>query len=463
MQKLFLLCLLFPFIAQAQPSAFFETVYGFDDPDFTRGIVQYSDSSLFVAGFTNHPVTGKTDIKLYKLSKNGTLIWVKTFGDSTRDENAQGLLITADENLLIWGEQENSFGNLEGLLMKTDTSGNLLAVVYSTGTLGNITYKSARELQNGNIAAAGFSTGTNNSNDFFVCLFNSSLVQIGQYFSGNAGNDYCQSIAALPDSGFAVAGDTYNQNNYDIWLARFDKNGNLIWSNTYGDTLQNGSQSLIYTSDGHLLLCGETEIAYLSPFNFFLQKFDLDGNALWRSTFGGSGADAAFSVCETWNGFIGTGYSNSYVPGPISVVVFRTDSAGNLLWAHEYGGNGIDIGYQIIPSFDNGYYITGNSDLSANTQCYLLHTDEAGWTSVNNQFTPEFCNVFPNPTSGEIHVVYPSMHKIEVFDMFGSVCLTEEFTEQDYKILMPDLKQGAYLVRIYSKDVCVTRKIILAR
>lgn len=454
---------LFAVIAHAQTVPFFEQTYGTEAPDFTRGAVMHN-SSIYTAGFFNTPNGGSTDISVYRLTTSGVVFDTIVFARPQYDDNAQHIIAINNNTLAICGDLANADNSLSGFIILMDTAGNMIDSVRSTLFGGNLTFKKMALLADGNIAVVGFATGTANSNDFLIEIYSPALTRLYRAIEGSPSNDYLQAVVALPDSGYVVAGDQLNSGQYDMFIARYDKTNNPYWQHVHGDTLQNGCQDMILTSDNHLAICGETEIAPFSPFSFFIEKVDLNGNMIWNSTFGGAQADAAFSIVEAADGFMGTGYSNSFAPGPISVAVFRTDTAGNMLWTHQYGGSGIDIGYSIFAGF-GGYYIAGNSDVNGNNQCYLLHVDEGGWATTEENVSSADVGLFPNPTSGTFVLTGITPGSIyELYDFSGKMIVSGVTNETSISFnTNGELSTGIYAIRIAGNGTSFTNKVIISR
>jgi len=459
-----LLAILFSFVisANAQTSPFFELTYGTAGSDFTRGIVQTPDSFLFVGGYSLDTSSSKSFYTLRKLKSNGDLIWMRSFGDPLYNDNALGMFMARNGELIIWGERELASSNLVGFISRLDTSGNLIQTIDVSPLFGNLSLKSGTQLSDSSYVFAGFCSG-NNANEIVIFRCDQILNPLTQFTEAAGTNAYGQGVVALPDTGYAVVADFNNGSDYDLWLTRYDRSNSAIWSNTYGDTLQNGSQGIILTSDNHLVIYGETEIFNFSMFDFFLRKIDLNGNSLWSRTCGGASSDAAFSILETWNGFIGTGYSNSFQSGPISPVVFRTDTAGSLLWAHQYGSSTIGLGYQIIPSLNNGFYITGNQQIESDEQCYLLHVDDGGWLGMNDHSTLQtMIDVFPNPSTGafQIHSMNSDLISYAVYTAQG-LLLVSETCNPSQRELQLELAPGMYILQIVTEYGIVCRKLMI--
>jgi hypothetical protein len=135
-----------------------------------------------------------------------------------------------------------------------------------------------------------------------------------------------------------------------------------------------------------------------------------------------------------------------------------------MLWAHQYGSSGIDIGYSIFPGF-GGYYIAGNSDVNGNNQCYLLHVDEGGWATTEENISNGDTHLFPNPTSGAFVLtgIAPGS-SFEVYDISGKMVDSGATSETTISFnANGELANGIYAIRIISNGKTSTHKVIIRR
>lgn len=452
------------FVTGNAQAPFFETYFGSGMPDYGRSLKQMNDGYVYLIGNSNDTINFQNDTKLYKLDANGNLIWTKNLGDSL-DDNSIFMQKSPDGNLLICGEEHTLSNHLDGVLMKVDTSGNLIwKKLY-----GGSEYESFNRLAvmaDGNIVLTGFQTDNNFLNGIYVVYTDANGTEIWSGNYGGTDNDIGASVCALPDSGFIIAGDTRRLGgDYDIECMRFSKNGTILWDSVYTDTdtVADGNQGVILLSDGNLLLFGESQVSAVSWFDFHLHKIDLNGNTIWEKKIGGANPDAAFSVLETNGEFIGTGYSTSFSPGPNNIIVFRCDANGNLLWAHPYGGPGIDIGYEMIPAIGGGFYIAATGNINGDDQCGLLHVDDAGWASVNEIPENGFL-LFPNPANETVSIQQEETGEmqISVYSAEGKLQLEEKYPQTKTATMnIKSLAAGMYFIRVQSGENAVMKKLLV--
>lgn len=94
-----------------------------NDIDEGYDLVKTTDGNIAVVGYTG----SNSDVYLLKTTVAGDEIWSKTFdGDFGGTDQGYGLLETGNEDLVITGNTEISFFNIDALLAKTDKNGNLI-------------------------------------------------------------------------------------------------------------------------------------------------------------------------------------------------------------------------------------------------------------------------------------------------------------------------------------------------
>lgn len=454
------LLLLIPILS---PTSYFEKIFGTHGNDYSRSVKQLDDGSIYLFGDSDSGSFGSNDLSLSKLDKDGHLLWTKYYGGPDW-ENGFYLNITQDNNFVFVGEQITSTSS-DIVIYKVDTAGNVIwNKRYSTPL--NETPNYIEQTADGGYIISG---SQNDSLGYFD-LFVLKLDALGAYqwhkALGPARNEYAKMIHEVKD-GYVLIGDMGDSlNNYDVIVCKLDTLGNKIWAKSYGDSLANGSQGFIVTNDGNYLLYGETETSAGDRFDGFLEKIDPEGSSLWRKTYGGTGADAIFSVTEASSGgFVCTGYSNSYNGNnPLDLFILKTDSSGNMLWHQTYGGNGIDIGYELIRNTDDtGYIITGKT-FSDSDDYYLLQVNPAG---IITQITPPFgelksIEIYPNPSSQYLTVDYDLDQNgvLEIRNMNGSLLKSIILPGKKDKLSFStfDLPKGMYVC-----SVLVHRQLIAVK
>ncbi|MCB0840126.1 MAG: T9SS type A sorting domain-containing protein [Bacteroidetes bacterium] len=182
----------------------------------------------------------------------------------------------------------------------------------------------------------------------------------------------------------------------DIFLAKYDTAGTLLWLKTYGGNGADYISHFSYTRDHHLVFAGYfTETLQMDTISIpsggkydgMIGKMDLDGNVLWVSSLGGPGDERLFQAYEAPDGsFYSHGDMNDTftvgtetfkTAGYIDALTTRWDQNGNLLWVRQGGGTMTDQPTSGTVDNDGNYYIAGYFGLGAQFgEIVLNHVDD---------------------------------------------------------------------------------------
>ncbi len=212
---------------------------------------------------------------------------------------------------------------------------------------------------------------------------------------GGTNYDECDTLYPTADGGCVVAGGSYsgpsgnkssiNQGNADYWFVKLDGSGNKEWENVYGGGADEYANRVLPTPDGGYLLAGwslsvpsgNKTNANAGARDYWLVKTDGSGNMLWEQVYGGTSRDWCWCMGVSSNNYLLGGYSRSAGGtgnktaariGNDDWWVICVDTNGNILWDAAYGGTAWQYLYDIQPTSDGGFLLTGesNSGISGN-------------------------------------------------------------------------------------------------
>src|ERR1051326_3644871 len=140
----------------------------------------------------------------------------------------------------------------------------------------------------------------------FLFLAFSSVIFSQVYFEttfGTTANDYARSIRQLSDGSIYVAGYSNGgtHGGFDYALNKSDRWGNLLWTKYYGDSLDNNGLYMNTTSDGNFIFTGETQTAS-NGLDIRIYKIDTAGNLLWAKQYGTSVNESSKYITQTTDG-----------------------------------------------------------------------------------------------------------------------------------------------------------------
>ena len=179
-----------------------------------------------------------------------------------------------------------------------------------------------------------------------------------------------------------VAGQQAN-----ILTMKYDRDGNLIWQDTYNGAFNGKDYGTAITGDnaGNIYVAGVTQISNISS-DYILFQYDVNGTLVWTENYGGNGLyNTPSAIATDTNGDIYvTGVSLSFATQADYATV-KFNSSGVLQWASTYDYVGlydIPVGIEIDNTTSN-IYVTGASASSNNNYDYAtLQYDNSG-TQLN--------------------------------------------------------------------------------
>lgn len=181
------------------------------------------------------------------------------------------------------------------------------------------------------------------------------------------GCDIFTDIKELADSNYLITGSTYDSviQNSDVFLAKIDTNGSLLWFEKYTHTDNDQSAELKLTPDDKVIILGNSTPNPNTTYNnVLLIKTDLNGNLIWRKTFGDTYDEIYESITLIKNNseyLLGGrhGYSSSGTDY-YDMSLMRTDTAGNIIWQQQYGTpTGNETSGCALQTLDSGFVMSG--------------------------------------------------------------------------------------------------------
>jgi len=332
---------------------------------------------LYITGSTESVGAGKRDIFLLKYTRDGSLIWNRTWGGESYD---MGRAIATDGRHIYVAGLSYIGDESKAVLLKYDGEGRLLwSRLWGPpdGAIGRAVAVDRR----GDIYVAGYIGGVARGySRIFLLKYTSDGELLWNRTWGETGGDHCWAIAI--DDGVYLSGTTTpSPYRTEMLLIKFSFDGDLLWVKSWGAGVQNYGWALT-ASRGRIYQVGFTQNVQ-GDADVALLCYDRAGNLLHISIWGGAGEDYGWAVAAAGPYLYIAGHTYRREPYERNdALIIKCTRRGELLWNRTWGGMGSDIARAVVIDGDH-IYITGITyGLRRGGQAFL-----AGYTSPNRGFT----------------------------------------------------------------------------
>ena len=391
MKKLLLL-LIIPFLSFGQG---WEQIFGANQSGsgyYGTYELQVADGVYIICGgthFTQCALFGMTpsDICIFKTDTNGDEQWSQTFGEGYWDFG-KSIQQASDGGYVIAGYVNGGIGGGDAYLLKVDENGEeQWSQIFDFGIAESI-----QQTTDGGYIITGY-----DSSDIHLLKTDENGEQQWSQTFEESFNDRAMFVQQTTDSGYVITGYTSVINSLgnaarDIYLLKTDENGEQQWSQTFEESFNDRAMFVQQTTDSGYVITGYTSVINSlgnAARDIYLLKTDENGEQQWSQTFGGPGNDKAHCVQQTTDGgyiIIGEDEEDVYNPGNdfwianSDVYLIKTNELGQEEWAQRFGEAGNDCGRSVQQTSDGGYIIAGyvTPGENQNSNIYLLKTNDTG-------------------------------------------------------------------------------------
>jgi len=254
------------------------------------------------------------------------------------------------------------------------------------------------EDNDGNYVLTGFTSSDNsNKSDVFFGkvdpqgnVLTKKAIKITKNYDGG------YSISKTADGGFIIGGEAGSSHNEDFMMLKVDQNGNKQWWKKFSDHPDNSAYDAIEASDGNFYLVGSKRIINKYE-DIRIIKTNSKGKKIWDKTYGGDKDDIGESIIESENNtFVVVAGTFSYGKAG-DVLLMKINSDGMVIWQNNYGGDKLgrlreydgnsDSGRHLTKTPNGGFLVSGAS--SSYGGMWVFKTDSAGsllWNYSNKDW-----------------------------------------------------------------------------
>jgi hypothetical protein len=253
------------------------------------------------------------------IHRNSTIEWVKTYGENKWGAKFRDVCLTSKGNFALCGQKSKTGMNKHGWILLVN--GETLEIIFEVDVGGE--------------------------GKMFVQL---------------------NSIVEVESGGFLAAGVDSRINKGDFVAVRISSDGELLWTNYYGDDFKEACRDAIQDKNGNYLLAGYNNLAeHNGPKEIwregYLVQIDEDGKVVWEKTYGGLENREFTSLCEVEGGYLLAGILDG------DGWFLKVSEEGEIIWTRTYNRDEEECLWKFAESFNNilhcpdGFLLTGHSSL----------------------------------------------------------------------------------------------------
>ena len=475
---------------------------------------QFTDT-LEINGVLVPPVGG-SDIFVASFSKDGGLLWAKTFGGRYEDV-ALSIACDGNGNIYFSGYfndtaffQEQtvvSAGSWDMYVASLDQNGNIRWVQTSNGTQAEIAYGISVSKQ-GKVFFTGWYQGTISFGDGTILTnYGGSDILTGCYSpdgnllwvrnAGSEGVDYGYKMASDSLENCYVTGvaggtiifDTLVVEIGGMYVAKYNSNGEIQWvlpslglsvNDISTDATGNGFVSGRYSDTG---IFGEIVLNSLNATDdAYLARFTSNGEWDWAINIGCYKSDKGRAVEALENGgaFITGTFDSTLTIGDFAlegsggedIYLARVSANGNVLWANAAGGQYSEIATDVCFDADTNVYICGwynestqfgsiafNSGTAGNINFFVARNTRK--VSKISPIGPAGIQFFSNPVKELLHIQSDeNVLKVQIFSLKGTLVFSKPAMGKELKLDVSSLSPGSYILEITTNQIHSSHLIV---
>ncbi len=268
--------------------------YGYPGSDQATAIFETQENDLFVTGFldvtasegegnegrgNNGTLHGVGEYWSIKTNSSGDFDWKRYFGGSNNDRSYDAIQ-TNDGGFMVIGASESddfdiidSKGSYDFWAVKINADGALQWTKSFGGSEIDVAY-SITPTPDGNFLIAGDTrsfdmdvTENNGNADMWLIKINPNGNIIWEKNFGGSEFDSAKDIIPISDGNYLITGSSRSSNadvssnngQNDAWCIVVNGNGEMVFEKNIGGSNLDFSEAAIYTSDGSVIIVGNTE------------------------------------------------------------------------------------------------------------------------------------------------------------------------------------------------------------
>ena len=420
-------------------------------------ITRDSSDNIISVGFSRD--TLDSDILLLKYNQSGNLLWYRLFNTGQID---WGFCVTTDRNANIYvGSYHSNLSVEKPGITKFSQSGETiwlrmypqLANFWMTG----ITLDSLN-----NIYCCG--KGVTSPAAFLMKCDSIGNILWQRFYNWSDG----QSFEDIAINNFGEIFVTGSIGAFALLTAKFNNNGDSIWSRTYSAT--SDSRGIILDHQGNVIVAGY--VTNWITYDALIVKYSPTGNIIWDKILNYRPIDYLMKVGVDNDNNIFVSGASGITFDTLDYLLIKLSPFGETLWTASYNAGHNDCGTGVVIDRQNNPIITGKSSNGANYDVLTIkYSGSSGieMPSSNIVQSEEFIRLFSNVIRNHrinLSILKPNSYQIALYDIQGKKIkvLQDGFLKQgEYSYNLSSVVAGIYFLKIKTKDYNETKKILLVK
>lgn len=450
----------------------------------TGGFNSTNDFDPGSGTFTISPTAGSVDVFITKLDINGNFLWARSIGNAYSDVSTS-IAVDPSGNVYTTGYFRGTvdFDPGAGTTNLVENGGSCDIFISKLDALGNYVWAKR-------IGAPSFSY------DYGYGIAVDALSNV--YLTGSfySGADF--------DPGPGTAGPSIPGGGDNIFVAKYDINGDYVWAKGMGGggTCEGRSIALdingnIYTTGMYRSISdfdpgsGTFNLTAIGNEDIFISKLDNNGNFVWAKGIGGTDNEKGVSIAVSSTGNVySVGYFRNpcdFDPGaPVLTLnpagddegyISILDSLGNFIYGGQIGGvdydncNSVAVdtsgnclvtgSFMVTADFDTGAS-TFNLTAAGSRDAFILKLGNSATGILTNKKIAEPF-IYPNPNNGVFTIKTNSLEScnVGVYNNMGQLVKYETGIKNNAQFNMTGYAPGIYNVVLNIDGTFTSTKVVI--
>ncbi len=257
--------------------------------------------SIYVAGLTALSAADE-ELWVRKYAAAGEPLWTQSYAGSAKlKDQARAVVVDAAELVYSAGLANVLMQGNNVVVRKYAADGMpVWTKSYDGGVMLGDVASAAVLTKAGDLLVGGATGVVNAGNDTWLRKFSpaGATLWTRSHAGAGKGNDETNALAVTDDGAafYAAGTETVAGEGRNLWLGKYDIDGNLLWSRLYNGAASKDDflHAAVAMTDGGVVVCGY-ETAVGIPWSSFLRRYDADGLIVWTEV--DPGPDELGALC----------------------------------------------------------------------------------------------------------------------------------------------------------------------